>query len=173
MSKVIEKEEIWKEEKGNRIASSIFVSPAAHEQELLWTPHFSFIYFSTHLSSISYPLVLPWSGVSILHGYRRKQNENISWLILGSQTLLAQIFLSSQFLLHPQCGEKDKLFVRKAGKTSLHADAVLLKKDFPCHLPMNVTLTTWNGFVQLTEQTSLCAADLMTSTAVQQWAVDS
>jgi hypothetical protein len=35
MSKVIEKEEIWKEEKGNRIASSIFVSPAAHEQELL------------------------------------------------------------------------------------------------------------------------------------------
>lgn len=58
----------------------------------------------------------PWSGVSILHDYIRSHNENLSWLISGPQTLLAQI-LSSQLLLCPQCVEKDKVFVDKAGKT--------------------------------------------------------
>lgn len=72
--------------------------------------------------SIVCPLFPPWSNVSILHDYLRTQNENISWLIPGPQTLLAQV-LSSQFLLSPQCEEKDNLFV----EDTLHADAVLAK----------------------------------------------
>lgn len=99
--------------------------------------HSSFKYFSSSISSLVRCFYPAWVS--------QKPNWKYFLAILGSQTLPTQIFSASQFLLYPQCGEKDKLFVGKAGKTSLHVDAVLAKKDFPCHFLVHATLTTWNG----------------------------
>lgn len=106
----------------------------------------------------------PWSGVSILHDYLRSQNENISWLIAGPQTLLAQI-LSSQFLPYPQCGEKDKLFVKIAGKTPY---MLMLSLQRP---PVSPSNARYSSYMKLTlsvaELARICDARLTGQAAVQ------
>lgn len=94
----------------------MFVSPAAWEHELLWTLHFSFIYFSTHLSSISHPLFLPWSGVSILHGYHRSPIENISWLFLALKLCRPRYSLLLSFCCIHNVGRKINSLWERLGR---------------------------------------------------------
>lgn len=94
--------------------------------------------------------------------------------ILGSQILLPQKFFSAQFLLSPQCGEKDKFCAANLVEEDWE-EVLKMKykvpqwqfpsKDYPCCFQMPVTLTIIKLALFMAEIANFYIGDLMMATS--------
>lgn len=163
LPKVIEKEEMWEEEKGDRAQLILYLS---------LPPHRSMGYHEHPIfPSSTSPLVFGASlGLCFLHG--QVFLSCTTTLEARMKTFLGSFLASklpSQFLLPPQCWEKDQLFVGKPGKTPY---TLLLSLQRP---PMSPSTVRYSYYMKLTlpmaELAGLCDTELTAQTAVQQRAV--
>lgn len=148
LPKVIEKEEMWEEEKGDRVQLILCLS---------LVPHKSMGYYehSIFLLSTS-PLVFGASlGLCFLHG--QVFLSCTTTLEARMKTFLGSFLASklpSQFLLPPQCWEKDKLFVGKPGKTP-HMLIMSLQRP----PTMSSSTARYSYYMKLTSRHLWCRAD--------------
>lgn len=142
LSKVIEKEEMWEEEKGDRVLLILYLSLPPHRS----VGYYEHSIFPSSTSPLVFRATL---GLCFLHG--QVFLSCTTTLETKMKTFLGSFLASklpSQFLLPPQCWEKDQLFVGKPGKTPYMLIAVLAKTShvaFHCPLLLLHETDSSNG----------------------------